>query len=352
MGKTTYLFGAGASCLCLPLVEDIPESLLDFHTLLTDNIPGESKYENIYNQMLQDLEVLIQNAKTHSSIDTYAKKLFIIHEGNPSPPLTKLKFLLSFCFVYEQTRYPPDPRYDTFFASILNDSAFSFSGDIRIVSWNYDYQFEKAHYLYTGEKSMIETQRQLPVFPNKENKGFDPTKFAIYKINGTTAFYDPESGHSNNIVNDLSYGVPYHIDKLDKGTRRKPGVLPKETCQKLVNDFLDLYSRAFSPSETVLPLLNFAWESTKKGNTNTVLSLAKSAIMGSSILVIIGYSFPFFNRNIDKQIINSLTTDRKIYIQSTKFEDVASNLESIAPIDHKTLIQVKNIDQFYLPGEL
>src|ERR1700682_6369623 len=110
MNKITYLIGAGASCLCLPTVEEIPKSLLDFQALLTENIPTESHYHDTYYKMLQDLEVLIQNAKTHSSIDTYAKKLFIIHQGKPSPPLLALKILLSFCFVYEQIRYPPDTR--------------------------------------------------------------------------------------------------------------------------------------------------------------------------------------------------------------------------------------------------
>jgi hypothetical protein len=89
-----------------------------------------------------------------------------------------------------------------------------------------------------------------------------------------------------------------------------------------------------------------------KINTNAILNGALSSIRGSEILVIIGYSFPFFNRNIDQRIIKCFTTNRKIYIQDPKFEEVLSNLESIAPGASRNLVQVKNMDQFYLPGEL
>jgi len=56
---------------------------------------------------------------------------------------------MSIFFTAEQVRMQPDYRYDSFFASILNDLQ-SFPENIKILSWNYDLQFEISFAEYSG----------------------------------------------------------------------------------------------------------------------------------------------------------------------------------------------------------
>src|SRR5262249_29056745 len=62
--------------------------------------------------------------------------------------------------------------------------------------------------------------------------------------------------------------------------------------------------------------IHFAWE--KIGYHETLLKHVRSMIAGTTILVVVGYSFPFFNREIDKLIFEQLKDGglfRKIYFQ-------------------------------------
>lgn len=105
-------------------------------------------------------------------------------------------------------------------------------------------------------------------------------------------------------------------------------------------------------------LISFAWE---KGNdTETSLLLktkleeAKKLVSDTNILVIIGYSFPFFNRDIDKVVfdhIRSCHSLQKIYYQDpiSKGEFLRSQfqLDDSIPIEH-----IQKVDNFFLPLEL
>jgi hypothetical protein len=125
----TYLFGAGASRNSLPIVDDIPARFESFRNQLQSRSDlRDVKYRN---DLLQDLELVgkrltrlegTERIKLHSSIDTFAKKLFILEkDGIISPDLTlkKLKILMCLFFSFEQLNNEVDLRYDAFFASIL-----------------------------------------------------------------------------------------------------------------------------------------------------------------------------------------------------------------------------------------
>jgi hypothetical protein len=75
------------------------------------------------------------------------------------------------------------------------------------------------------------------------------------------------------------------------------------------------------------------------------------AIARTKILVLIRYSIPFFNREIDSQIIKPLNLDM-VYIQDKNPELVKDRLLSIAKIDKDKIQTIENVDQFHLPAEL
>lgn len=132
MNKITYLFGAGASKNALPIVNEIPDRIEDLvNFLIRDDLKlGDDSKFNLLDarvekskreyqiEMITTLEWLMKECKRHASIDTYAKKLFLKRDNRT---LKKLKIALSIFFVFEQARNKPDNRYDTFFASILNN---------------------------------------------------------------------------------------------------------------------------------------------------------------------------------------------------------------------------------------
>ena len=83
----------------------------------------------------------------------------------------------------------------------------------------------------------------------------------------------------------------------------------------------------------------------------------------SKAVVIIGYSFPFFNRNVDREIFAELNKDVKIYVQDIDPDTVINNLRSVLPTETVFTFEpipkkinpsddYRDISQFYLPAEL
>ncbi len=73
----------------------------------------------------------------------------------------------------------------------------------------------------------------------------------------------------------------------------------------------------------------------------------------TSILVIIGYTFPFFNRAIDRKVIGAMTKLDRVYIQDIEPEKVRDTFFSIrSDLPENKIKLIKNCDQFFLPPEL
>jgi len=78
-------------------------------------------------------------------------------------------------------------------------------------------------------------------------------------------------------------------------------------------------------------------------------------IINTDILVIIGYSFPNFNREVDKKIFSSINgmKDIKIIIQVPEIEEFEKIKQRILiineNIDKNDISQNSDRDQFYIP---
>src|ERR1700761_1386466 len=130
MQKVTYLLGAGASVGCIPVINNMADSLhitsslfgdvfLKLETAQQDEVTRKMVKERNANVKKIQVELgwLSTICNTHYSIDTYAKKLFI--KGDEAGYL-KLKNSLSLYFTIQQILAQPDKRYDNFWASILS----------------------------------------------------------------------------------------------------------------------------------------------------------------------------------------------------------------------------------------
>lgn len=186
MANVTYLIGAGASAgkrvktngqiiEGLPCVKEIPWRLRnlagDFRSNV-NNFGGADRSE--MERLVAAINSLYETSNRHSTIDTYAKKLFLRGEKNTFE-LTEA--YSAFYFIVEQILLKPDSRYDTFLANIL-DNKLNIPDNINIISWNYDCQFEIAYREYSQDK-------QLPIASKIAWSRNDKPK--ILKVNGTAS---------------------------------------------------------------------------------------------------------------------------------------------------------------------
>ena len=104
-------------------------------------------------------------------------------------------------------------------------------------------------------------------------------------------------------------------------------------------------------------LLNFAWEKQDVKFEKEYSHRLQDAIKDATALVIIGYTFPFFNRETDTLLLKEMPNLKKVYIQDPFPKNVR---QSFIPILQKSGlgIDVNNIQlyddttQFFLPPEL
>lgn len=317
----------------LPVVNEIAQSLLAFKEVLENiQIDTENSYRfmNRYNstgssvnnariELLSDVESLYKATKEHATIDTYAKKLFLTRRYID---LKRLKNVLSAFFVWAQLEGKVDQRYDTFLANILQINDLNFPKEISIISWNYDSQFEIAYKNYNANVSLPIYEKNVDgVFPQLKDSG------RIFKINGSANFGD------FNIVNSITKDINV------------------EPIIQLIEYYGLLNVDTSSMGFMFRSHLSFAWEASDKQD-QLMEAIGKTTADTESI-VVIGYSFPYFNREIDRTIFAGIPNLKTIYIQDPNPDAVEPSLRAVLPDGSNVKIEhQKDCTQFYLPREL
>lgn len=157
----------------------------------------------------------------------------------------------------------------------------------------------------------------------------DPTndRFRILKLNGCTDCFAE--------INWEDY--TFSIHKLNTITKK----------------FAELKTKAVDDKSSGL---SFAWEEEHRGFAyDEIVSMSLQETADTEILIVIGYSFPFFNREIDREIIRNMTQLKKVYFQAP---DPDANilkerfLSVREDIPDNNLITRFDVGQFLLPNEL
>lgn len=339
MAKITYLFGAGASANAIPVVATMRKSMKqiidtmkekgNFHyTINHDRSWEEDAPVDVYSsQMIEDLEWLYKESAHHASVDTLAKKFTILGDYKS---LKRLKLALSIYFIVQQAPNKVDLRYDSFFASLISSDGI-FPDEVNIITWNYDLQFELAYSSYTPSNDILEIQRNLNI-KTKNLPKRKTGKFSIYKLNGTSGYHS--------------------VDKLDTSNflLTSNRLIETEIHEILLKGYAEAKYKL-----NVVPTLSFAWEN--ETENEKLMTEICSELKSAEILVIIGYSFPFFNRKIDQELFDSMSRVRKIYYQDLeeKHQSVMDSVISMnANKDYSHDIQhvFYNVEQFLIPYEL
>lgn len=339
--NVTYLIGAGASAYGVPVVSEMSKALNNLinylqnhhHIPTTDTIIiGNGEEINLHDEkanLLADLQWLTVQENKHATIDTFAKKLFITKKHKD---LERLKRTFSLFISAYQLQYPADPRYDLFFAAIL-DTDKKLPPEINFISWNYDYQLELSLEEYLENGDLESTSSQI----NVQIKNMAPTSMNsdasnFIKLNGSAGFFSPSK----------------------KRTHRYLHYPNNQTLDNRLTEIIKIQANAkYNPE--IESSLSFAWENEQNGNT--ILDKARKIIRDTQVLVIIGYSFPYFNREIDKFILSNGQNLSKIYIQDPVPGDVEERLKQSLFEREKTVLRNSieyktRMQEFFIPPEL
>lgn len=357
MSNLVYLLGAGASANAIPVVSKFNDRLKLFIDILScasfkkKILFTNFKLTKIYNKYVELFENLFPEIENHASIDTLAKKLYLRRE---LAKLHVLKKLISSFLVFEQKikDYNPvdeldvkerwekvrdlvmfnnDKRYDVFLASILSEKELKIlvPKDINVVSWNYDNQIELSYNDFLVEDDEYSHHRLNCVHKHlHENEN----PFLI-KLNGSASWY--------------------HTKKAQ---------YPEEGYHKYENLNQHLLHIICKEYEEGHHFIKFAWEADDKIHKsdliqNDSLNQAIECFKNAEILVIIGYSFPTYNRQVDRRLFSALPSNlQTIYVQNPN-QDITKRVEAILEGNRYSshfedvVKHIPDKDQFYLPFE-
>lgn len=337
--NVTYLFGAGASYNSLPLVKNIINSQtgqvkLGFSRKMiqvADEINALDilpENRSIRDELVSNLRFFGGKSEKYSSPDTYIKSLWL--RKNSQIEIEKAKKTLSFFLILEQfLDYEPrlDSRYIPFLSSILvNQKQIAFPENIKIVSWNYDLQLEIA-LQYFLEEEIVSIQSHFGIIPGEA----DPSNLSVVHLNGVSGLISNKT---------TSTSLTRRIEYTQKSER--------------LNELLRLWAisnRGYSISD----LFSFAWEI--KESNHKRITLSEKFFSDAVFLVIIGYSFPFFNREVDNRLIKAFIdgpNPEVIYIQDPSVNNYQVNfLRERFEIPETIEIEpINSVDQFFLPPGL
>ena len=373
MAKITYLLGAGASANTIPIVGDMHErmkevsryfaTIMNKYTIEKDHSKIYEFNQDLYNclgtlsNINDDLLWLIQEAGNYYTIDTLAKKFYLTSDDTN---LKKLKKCLITYFTLEQILSIPtskkdgynftkqsiqdtiDKRYGSFITAITNkrypidggnpdglaaeNLGFEIRRHIKILSWNYDMQFEKSVQFLLTKTIIQHIKNEFQILPNKKSKNevnnipIDLDKFAMVKLNGDALWY-----RNTELIAKNKYAIFDGNNHMNKN-------------EELLVDFLSMYAGSGIEKDSEMEVssiksFNFAWEHDNNfigkypGHAKN-LETAELIASETEILVVIGYSFPIFNREIDSKLFDRMNNLKKIYIQDKNPDRIESTIKN------------------------
>jgi hypothetical protein len=87
-------------------------------------------------------------------------------------------------------------------------------------------------------------------------------------------------------------------------------------------------------------------------------SAIEDFVVSTQIVVVIGYSFPYFNRAVDSQLFQTMRKANgleKVYLQTAKdnLESTKTRLlQRIGKLAERFVVEVRGTDEFFIPDEL
>jgi hypothetical protein len=329
----------GTSADCIPVVEKFRNSVREIKEYL-------DKTGCHFKHIRENINSLFEEIQPHPTLDIYAKKLYLIGKKEQ---LSYLKQKIVLFFYLLQYFKPPDERYDKFFASIIKEDVngdFHLPDDVEILTLNYDLQLEISYQQFIDVLSLDSIQKDLGIFPRPilfgSSKEDVQSGFSVTRLNGSACYlrYDSKVYTPANTIMDFNY-----INRIFTKGNIKTGAL--DNLNKLFrNKFDDLSYRKALYND-----LTFCWE--KNELAKKALERAKIHTSQTKKLIIIGYSFPYVNRDFDDDIIQNMKYLEKVTIQDpmedSLFQQISNRLKLITNNADLKVDHLEFTKEFVLP---
>ena len=344
----TFFLGAGASYHACPIWGEQAEKMV-YLARNYFNQPKEN-FSELYPSGLNERDLIVwfigyfgSKALKFGTIDTYAKKLNL---NSSVDELARLKLAVSVFFTIWQLTDDTtiksrenlemefvDRRYINLLAAVIErkyDTELKIKENINFVSWNYDLQVEYAFKAFHRDTVKLDYLIQNANFSISESYG-KPLK--ICHLNGYHGFY--QHGHIT------KNGLPRERHFLDRSKSNQ------------INDILDELSFLNTSQDRgkidITNHINYAWESNDIADKTR--EEAKRIFSETDILVIIGYSFPNFNKEIDMQLFRLLKgRETTIYYQDPNASESFIH-QLVNPKECTVICETAKLDNFILPYE-
>lgn len=351
--KILYWLGAGASAQALPIVSEMPAAFHNHVAWVANMIGPQVEYETYLKQLARDIV-------PYGTVDTYARALFL--QGNNTDRLDELKLHLSYYFMIEQLheeklqldlkfekRFAIDPRYMGWLALLFKDM-WRLREDVNIVSWNYDLQVQHAltKYITSSKIQDVFINSNWSIYPDLRPTGRveDKRPFLVH-LNGMAGLVE-EQGNQKFLAHDLT----------------------AQETSTVLNRWFSIYNnrgrhRRAIP-EQMRDAFTFAWEDS--GIAKDARHYAKQLMNRAEVLVVIGYSFPLFNREVDKELIDAFNQPlerlsrpegeahrKRVVIQNPSpgaDEDFLQAFEWSRSVIYPSVTQVSGTSAFHVPSEM
>lgn len=191
--------------------------------------------------------------------------------------------------------------------------------NVNFITWNYDLQLESAFESFFMNK--FNSLREFDENFKFLNDG-DLSKNRVIHLNGMRGCIE-DKGKFEDIIErkELRNEFRGYLEELNKVYKTR------------------------NSDKNMLNSINYAWE-----NKDERIKAACNLLQESDVLVIIGYSFPSFNKEIDHKMLESFKgAGKRIYYQDVNADE--SRLGFFKSLSSGQLSNIKNCSQFLLPNE-
>jgi len=213
-----------------------------------------------------------------------------------------------------------DKRYFSLLSVLLERNGLQpkLNNLVSFITWNYDLQVEMTYSSFLSTKNnSLDTINTGFHFMNDIN---EPD---IIHLNGYRGVFK-HSGQVYPIVEDNTHN----------------------NLEEYLLGLLENYSQFKRPNPDYSECIKYAWKSDSKS-----IDSARKIMKDTDILIVIGYSFPSFNRRIDSELIKefeSTSYHKIVYQDPFANEDIVNSIFS-NPSD--VILEKANTKQFYIPHE-
>ncbi|HBD95745.1 MAG: hypothetical protein A2096_12655 [Spirochaetes bacterium GWF1_41_5] len=323
----------GASAKAVPTVEKFPEFLENFskdiekktifsiEKFLNENTVYKLRPEETRKKIQCDIDDILKNLTNgFRTIDTYAKFLYL----TDNEKYHTVKSILNISLLINHFRSSIDNRYFSFLTTLLEKESnkLQFKHDIHIITWNYDLQWEFALMKLRGIQSLTDIENYLGTDNDAE------FHLPLYRLNGKIGYQ-----MSGETPMPILEEIDFENDPLANYNER------------ILRFYLNTHNNSAKS------YFQFAWEDNKER------AQACKRLAETDILIVIGYSFPDFNREIDRQLFKAFLPNlpgkqKTLVIQNTEknIKNVKERCENIMDrvVGLSNYIESTDEDQFHL----